>query len=52
MIAITNDILNTIIAMPAKYPFSFLFQTLQLDLISFKKYMRSSNIEELTNKVA
>lgn len=44
MLAFTTQILDTMIAMPSKYPFSYLSHLLGMDPLEFRRHMRATTI--------
>jgi hypothetical protein len=51
MYALTLEILDNMISMPSKYQFSYLFQTLNMSQVDFKRHMRQTTLKEMTYKV-
>lgn len=49
---LTTQILDNMIAMPAKYPQYYLYSTLGMKTSEFRKHMRTTNISEVTYRVA
>ena len=51
MHALTMQIIDNMLSMPAKYPCSYLSMTMAMPVDEFRRHMRSTNLAEVTLKV-
>lgn len=51
MSALTMQIIDNMLAMPSRYPYSYLCTTLSLPVDEFRRHMRSTNLADITLRV-
>ena len=52
MSALTQQIIDTMVAMPSQYPLSYLCSLLVMNTQDFRRHMRATNLDEMVMRVA